>query len=281
MTFRTDGTIIDSMPTLCEGPAMTQFATASDNVRLAYETVGGGEPIMLVHGFGSSRVQNWRDTGWYKTLNDAGYGVTAMDCRGHGESDKPHTTPGYGHDEMAGDVIAVMDAAGLSSPFVMGYSMGGFITIQLMIKHPQRVKKLIVGGVGASYLDIAENSRDRVADPKVRNQIADAMLVEDPATIANPTARAFRAFADQAGKDRLSLAACMRAPTKNLPREVLAGSKRPVLVVCGERDELTGGPDALAAAFADGRAVTVPRRDHMTAVGDKVYKETVLQFLAS
>jgi pimeloyl-ACP methyl ester carboxylesterase len=95
------------MPTLCEGPAMTQFATASDNVRLAYETVGEGEPIMLVHGFGSSRVQNWRDTGWYKTLNDAGYGVTAMDCRGHGESDKPHTTPGYGHDEMAGDVIAV------------------------------------------------------------------------------------------------------------------------------------------------------------------------------
>jgi non-heme chloroperoxidase len=250
-------------------------------VKIAFETIGSGQPIMLVHGFGSSRAQNWRDTGWYTTLNEAGYAVTAMDCRGHGESDKPHTTPGYGHDEMSGDVIAVMDAAGLSSPFVMGYSMGGFITIQLMIKHAERVKKLIVGGVGASYLDSAENSRDRVADPKVRNQIADAMLADDPSKIANPMSRAFRAFADQPGKDRLALAACMRAATRNLPRDVLAHSTRPVLVVCGEKDELTGGPDALAAAFADGRAVTVPRRDHMTAVGDKVYKEAVLQFLAS
>lgn len=260
---------------------MTRFATAKDGVRLAFETIGEGPPILLVHGFGSSRAQNWRDTGWFKTLNGAGFTVTAMDCRGHGESDKPHTTPGYGHDEMAEDVIAVMDAAGLSAAFVMGYSMGGFIVIQLLLKHPERVRKLIVGGVGASYLDGAEHSRDRVADPKVRNEIADALLADDPSTVTNPTARAFRAFADQAGKDRLALAACMRAPTRNLPREVLARLTRPVLVVCGEKDELTGGPDALAAAFADGRAVTVPRRDHMSAVGDKVYKEAVLQFLAS
>ena len=281
MTFRACSAIIDSLPGLCEGPAMIQFATAKDGVRLAFETVGEGQPIVLVHGFGSSAAQNWRDTGWYKMLNDAGFAVTAMDCRGHGESDKPHTTPGYGHDEMAEDVIAVMNAAGHSSAFVMGYSMGGFITIQLLIKHPGRVKKLIVGGVGASYLESAENSRDRVADPKVRNLIAEAMLAENPSTITNPTARSFRAFADQPGKDRFALAACMRAPTKNLPKEVLHHSTRPVLVVCGEKDELTGGPDALAAAFADGRAVTVPRRDHMTAVGDKVYKEAVLQFLAS
>lgn len=258
---------------------MTLFATAADGVRLAYETVGAGRDIVLVHGFGSSRTQNWRDVGWYDTLTGAGFRVTAMDCRGHGESDKPHTTSGYGHDEMAGDVRAVMDAAGIACAFVMGYSMGGFIAIQLLANHPERVTKLIVGGVGGTYLDTPDDSRDRVADPKVRAQIADAMLTDDPASISNPTARAFRAFADQPGKDRFALAACMRAPTHNLPREVLARTTRPVLVVCGENDALTGGPDALAAAFADGRAVTVPRRDHMTAVGDKVYKQAVLEFL--
>ncbi len=259
---------------------MTNFATAKDGVRLAYEIVGeGAQTIVLVHGFGSSRAQNWRDVGWYGTLTGAGYCVVAMDCRGHGESDKPHTTPGYGHDEMANDVLAVMDDADIESAFVMGYSMGGFIAIQLTIKHPERVTKLIVGGVGASYLDSAENSRDRVADPKVRAMIADAMTAADPSAIANPTARAFRAFADQPGKDRLALAACMRAPTRNLPRETLSRSLRPVLVVCGENDDLTGGPDALAAAFADGRAVTVPGRDHMTTVGDKLYKQAVLDFL--
>ncbi len=259
---------------------MTTFATAKDGVRLAYDIVGdGAETILLVHGFGSSRVQNWKAPGWYDTLTGAGTRVVAMDCRGHGESDKPHTTPGYGHDEMAGDVLAVLDDADIEAAYVMGYSMGGFIAIHLLLRHPERVTKLIVGGVGESYLDSPQNLRDRVADPKVRAEITAALLAPDPATIVNPTARAFRAFADQPGKDRLALAACMSAPTMNLPREVLARAARPVLVVCGEKDDLTGAPDGLAAAFADGRAVTVPGRDHMSAVGDKVYKQAVLDFL--
>lgn len=69
---------------------MTQFTTAPDGVRIAYEIAGEGEPIVLVHGFAASRVQNWRAPGWYETLNKAGYRVVALDCRGHGESDKPH-----------------------------------------------------------------------------------------------------------------------------------------------------------------------------------------------
>jgi len=260
---------------------MDLFATAKDGVRLAYEIVGdGAQSIVLVHGFASSRAQNWRDTGWYTTLTSAGWCVVAMDCRGHGESDKPHTVEGYGHDEMANDVLAVMNDAGIESAAVMGYSMGGFISIHLLIAHPERVTKLIVGGVGESYLDPPQKLRDRVADPKVRAEIVAALTADDPATIANPTARGFRAFADQPGKDRLALAACMSAPTKNLPASVLATARRPVLVVCGENDDLTGKPGGLARAFAGGRAVTVPGRDHMTAVGDKLYKQAVLEFLA-
>ena len=259
---------------------MTRFATASDGVRLAYEIVGeGAETILLVHGFASSRAQNWRDTSWYATLTKAGYRVIAMDCRGHGESDKPHTPQGYRHDEMAGDLIAVLDDAGVPRAYVMGYSMGGFIAIHLLIGHPERVSKLIVGGVGEAYLDPPEALRDRVADPGVRAQIVEALRAEDPARIENAVARRFRAFADQPGKDRLALAACMSAPTVNLPREVLASARNPVLVVCGEKDDLTGAPDGLARAFANGRAVTVPKRDHMTAVGDKVYKQAALGFL--
>jgi pimeloyl-ACP methyl ester carboxylesterase len=111
--------------------------------------------------------------------------------------------------------------------------------------------------------------------------IADALLVEDVSAIKNETARNFRLFADQPGKDRMALAACMRGNRDVFTREQLAQSKRPVLVVCGEKDVLTGPPGPLAAAFADGRAVTVPNRDHMTAVGDKVYKRAVLDFFAT
>ncbi len=90
---------------------MTEFATATDGIRLAYERVGEGPPVMLVHGFGSSRGQNWKSTGWYGSLTEAGFSVLAMDCRGHGDSDKPHDPMLYHHDRMAEDVATVMDAA--------------------------------------------------------------------------------------------------------------------------------------------------------------------------
>jgi pimeloyl-ACP methyl ester carboxylesterase len=259
---------------------MTAFATAKDGVRIAYDSVGEGtETAVLVHGFGSSRVQNWRDPGWYETLTQAGLRVVALDCRGHGESDKPHHAEGYRHDEMANDVLAVMDDADIAAAFVMGYSMGGFIGIPLLLAHPERVRKLAIGGVGESYLEGPGGVRDRVADPKIRAGIVAALRTDDPSTIENAIARNFRAFADQPGKDRLALAACMSAPSVNLPAATLATARRPVLVVCGAKDELTGAPDPLARAFADGRAVTVPNRDHMTVVGDKLYKQAVLDFL--
>ena len=130
----------------------TEFATASDGVRLAFERLGPGAPVLLVHGFGSSRVQNWKSTGWYGALSEAGYAVVAMDCRGHGQSDKPHDEAAYGHERMADDAVAVMDAAGLSAVHLIGYSMGGFIGIRLLARFPERVRTLSLGGVGAHYL---------------------------------------------------------------------------------------------------------------------------------
>lgn len=257
---------------------MTQFVTTPDGVRIAYETAGEGEPIVLVHGFASDRVQNWRAPGWYQTLNGAGYRVIALDCRGHGESDKPHDPSQYGHDIMARDVLTVMDAAGLSSAYLMGYSMGGFIGIHVLMGAPGRVRKFVIGGVGGSYLQ-PTSVDDAIADPVRRDLIAEALLTSDKSAITNPTARAFREFAEQPGKDRVALAACMRADRKTFSAEQLSHSRRPVLVVCGENDNLTASPDPLAAAFADGHAVTVLGRDHMTAVGDKVYKQAVLEFL--
>ena len=256
---------------------MTQFATAKDGMKIAYEIAGEGAPVVLVHGFASDRVQNWRAPGWYQTLNGAGYRVIALDCRGHGESGKPYDPAAYGHETMANDVIAVMDAAGVRETRLMGYSMGGYISMSLLLRHPEYFTQVVIAGVGASYLDI-NAAEGAVADPERRAAIADALLADDPSTIANRTARDFRAFADQAGKDRRALAACMRGNRDVFSRVQLAASERPVLVVCGEKDVLTGPPDPLAAAFRNGRAVTVPGRDHMTAVGDKVYKTAVLDF---
>lgn len=250
---------------------MTEFVKTPDGVRIAYEAVGRGDTVVLVHGFAASRVQNWKGPGWYETLTGAGYRVVAMDCRGHGDSDKPHDPAAYDHAIMAEDVVAVLEAAGGAPAFLMGYSMGGFIGMHVLMDHPALIRKFVIGGVGGSYLGRAFGSRDAIAD---------ALVTPDKSTITDKVQRDFREFAEQNGKDRLALAACMRANRRPFTEAELKQSQRPVLVVCGENDALTGPPDPLAAAFADGRAVTVARRDHMTTVGDKVFKQAVLEFFA-
>jgi pimeloyl-ACP methyl ester carboxylesterase len=255
---------------------MTEFAAASDGIAIAYERLGEGPPVVLVHGFGSSRVQNWKSTGWFGSLIEAGFSLVAMDCRGHGESGKPHDERFYGHDRMAEDVIAVMDSCGLADAFVLGYSMGGFIGLRLLAAHPARVRKLAVAGVGEHYL-----RGPRMDAPESRSRLADALLTPDKDTITDPRARMFRAFADQPGKDRVALAACMRAMSPHLPVEILASLRRPVLVISGENDEIAGRAAPLAASFPDGEAVTIPGRDHMSAVGDRRTRQAVADFFGA
>jgi pimeloyl-ACP methyl ester carboxylesterase len=261
--------IIDSQTSLCEGSPMTEFATAPDRVRIAYETAGAGRPIILAHGFASDRKQNWMNVGWYETLIGAGFRVIALDFRGHGESDKPHDDGAYG-DKMLDDVLSVMAAAHVEHADLMGYSMGAILSVGLVMREPQRFRRVVLGGIGESYFN-----------PKThRRGIAQALRTPDPSTITDPTQKAFRAFAAQAGKDMAALAACMSADRTMYTKEQLKTCATPVLVVAGDGDTQAGSPVPLAQAFGDGRAVTVPRRDHMTAVGDKVYKEAVLDFLS-
>ena len=253
---------------------MPEFASAADGVQLAYERHGSGAAIMLVHGFGSSRLQNWKSTGWFGGLTEAGFSIVAMDCRGHGDSGKPHDVAAYGHDRMADDVVTVMQACGLPSALVCGYSMGGFIGLRLLAAHPERVTRLAICGVGENYL------KNSVTSPAARAMLADALTTPDVQSITDVRAKMFRAFADQPGKDRFALAACMRAMSPHLPLATLAAMPKPVLVVCGEKDDTAGAPGPLAAVFRDGRAVIVPNKDHMSAVGDKHTRQAVIGFFA-
>ncbi|HWE06202.1 MAG TPA: alpha/beta fold hydrolase [Rhizomicrobium sp.] len=250
---------------------MTSFARSPDGLRIAYESAGEGEPVLLVHGFASSRAQNWRATGWYEALTSAGRRVIAMDCRGHGESDKPTDPALYDYMLMAGDLISVLNAEGVGSSDIMGYSMGGHLGLIILMERPEVLRRLIVGGVGETYLHGAFRSRFAIAD---------ALVEPDASRVTDPVQKTFRAFAGQPGKDRNALAACMRGERKAYSPAELSLSTRPSLIVCGENDTISGPPGPLAAALHDGRAVSIPGRDHMSAVGDKRTKEAALAFIA-
>jgi pimeloyl-ACP methyl ester carboxylesterase len=104
---------------------------------LAYEDVGSGEPLLLLHGlFGSS--SNWRTIA--RTLGD-GRRVVSADLRNHGVSPWAST---MGYDEMAADVAALIDRLGLGAPAILGHSMGGKVAMTLALTDAARVGRLIV-----------------------------------------------------------------------------------------------------------------------------------------
>ena len=242
----------------------------SDGLRLAYRVEGEGSPILLVHGFASTHRVNWIETSWSRTLIEAGRRIIMADGRGHGESDKPHDAADYTLEAMAGDVVALLDHLGEPGADLMGYSMGGMVSLVAAGLYPERFDRVIAAGVGERLLDRGKDSRD----------VVEALLTDDPASIASPAAKLFRTFADQNQQDRRALAACFEAVRADFPAELLPKIARPVLIVAGETDDQAGPATSLAARIPDGHAFTVPRRDHMKTVGDRAYKDAVLKFLA-
>lgn len=239
------------------------------SVELAYLDEGEGAPIVLVHGFASSKEVNWVQPGWFETLKGAGRRVIALDDRGHGRSSKLYDPADYHTRKMAADVQALLDHLGLPRADVMGYSMGARIAAFLALEHPEVMRCMVLGGLGMHLID-------GVGLP---TSVAEALEAPSLADVADPQGRLFRAFADQTKSDRRALAACIRGSRQVLTREQAASIQTPTLIAVGTKDVVAGSAEQLAAVMPNAKALPIPNRDHMLAVGDKVFKAGVLQFL--
>ena len=238
-------------------------------VEIAFLDEGEGEPILLVHGFASSKEVNWVRPSWTTTLTAAGRRVIALDDRGHGESTKLYEPSDYHTSLMAEDVRALLDHLGIERADVMGYSMGARITAFLALKHPARARSIILGGIGIKLVE-------GVGLPE---SIAEALEAPSLHDVMDPTGRMFRAFADQTGSDRRALAACIRGSRQVLSREKVATIDIPALIAVGTKDDVAGPAQPLADILPRGEALEIPDRDHMLAVGDKVFKAAAIKFL--
>jgi pimeloyl-ACP methyl ester carboxylesterase len=245
----------------------------SGGVSLHYEDFGGeGYPLVLLHGFVANTKLNWVATKWIDELTPLRH-VYALDARGHGESDKPHDPEAYAGDTPANDVIALLDHLGLQRVDVFGYSMGGHTSLRLLAAHRDRLRTVVIGGVGDIVWERLHDATNAAHD-----EAAKAMLAEEPSAFSDELARGFRALADMVGSDRHAMAAYLRSRRLSTTASDFAGVTTPVLFVSGEQDT-RGIPDKLAKAVAGSRVVLIPDRDHMTVVGDQRFKETVVRFL--
>lgn len=241
----------------------------SDGVEIAYTDEGSGDPILLIHGFASNARTNWGDTGWVRFLTREGFRVISIDNRGHGASGKLYDPEAYGAPLMAEDARRLLDHLGIQRADVMGYSMGARITAFLAMSHPARVRSAIFAGLGINMV------RGLAGTGPIAHAL-EAASIDD---VTNPTARTFRAFAEQTRSDLKALAACIRGSRDPITPDGLGQLRMPVLVAVGTTDVIGGSPQELAALIPGAEALEITGRDHMRAVGDRTYKEGVAAFL--
>ncbi len=246
----------------------------SDGVRIAYIDVpasgGTGDPVLLIHGFASNHAVNWVNTTWVRTLTQAGYRTIALDNRGHGESEKLYDPACYGSEDMAGDAVRLLDHLGIERADIMGYSMGARIAAHLALDHAVRVRSALIGGLG---LHLVEGKG-------LPSGIAEALEAPAGAKAPNPTAAAFRTFAEQTRSDLRALAACIRGSRQTLSRAEIGQIEVPALVSVGTLDTVAGSGPGLAALMPNARSLALEGRDHSSAVGAKPHRDGVLAFLA-
>jgi len=257
-----------------ERKAMSTLSPAgyfdSGGLKIHYETWGEGYPIVLVHGFASNLKGNWVDTGWVETLRPARR-VVALDCRGFGESDKPHDSVAYEGDKMPQDVLNLMDYLGIGKADLFGYSMGAFISAGLMARHRVRFTSAILGGVGNVFAGLPAD---------MNRAIADALLAEDPSQITDLTGKLFRAFAElDPNNDLKALAACCGHVGDPIRPADYTGLDIPVLVVNGGNDAVAANVNQTAAGIPGAKLIMIPDTDHLTVVPDQRFKDAVLAFL--
>jgi len=239
-------------------------------VEIAYLDEGQGEPIVLIHGFASSKNVNWVYPRWVSELTKNGRRAIALDLRGHGESSKPYDPAQYGIATLAGDVTALMDHLGVERADLMGYSLGARITGWLAYAQPQRLRSAIFGGLGIGLIKGGGPGEN----------VAEALEAPSLDDVTDPVGRTFRAFADQTRSDRRALAAGLRGTRELMTEQQVAAIKVPSLIAVGTTDEIAGSADELGKIIPGSQVLHIPNRDHMRAVGDKVYKAGVLEFLS-
>jgi pimeloyl-ACP methyl ester carboxylesterase len=248
--------------------AMPSFHNGA--VEIAYLDEGEGDPILLVHGFASTKNVNWVYPTWVSELRKDGRRVIALDNRGHGDSAKLYDAAEYSIPIMAGDVASLMDHLDIARADIMGYSLGARMTAWLARYQPARLRSAILGGIGIGLI--------KGGGPG--ESVARALEAPSLDDVTDPVGRTFRAFADQTRSDREALAACLRGSRGLMSKEEAAGIGVPVLIAVGTADAVAGSAAELGKIIPGAEVLDIPNRDHMRAVGDKVYKAGVAGFLS-
>jgi pimeloyl-ACP methyl ester carboxylesterase len=266
-----NGTRQETMSTATlDAPAETwvdHYFTISDGTKLHYVEMGRGAPVVLIHGAGGSAVGNWFANGIAPRLAETNR-VIGLDMRAHGLSEDG---PPGGRGKMAADVIEFMDSQGIAKAHIGGYSMGGGVTLTLLVEHPERFITASFHGSGvgetAEWRDRIPKDKD-AADPEAAQaraayQAAQAARGQE---IGNNAADLRQRAAGSEDEQRERMAEMARRREAMLERLDLTKVKFPVMTINGEFDRPLAKSHRLWRECDDFTNLVLPGKGHLSAV---------------
>jgi pimeloyl-ACP methyl ester carboxylesterase len=264
----------------------------SNGVKIRYVTEGKGVPVVLIHGWMADSSMWGRDRSGNTKLNTtgaSGFQLIALDCRGHGQSDKPHDPKMYGP-EMAADVVRLLDHLKIQKAHLVGYSSGAFIAGKVAATHPERVLSVVYAGQaplvagtkapGSSEVEVFAKAVDEGKD------LGSYIIAVTPSGKPKPTEGLANGIAKImfAGKDVKAFAAAGRSfPKLEVTRKQLRKCKAPVLFIHGG-NESAYVKDRVAAVrklLGRGELKIVEGGDHITTLTRPEFSSALIEFLRS
>lgn len=246
----------------------TESFASFDGTELAVHRVGQGRPVVLLHGLFSDANTNWIRFGHAQKLADAGFEAIMPDLRAHGASGKPHETEAYPPDVLVRDVRALVEHFALTDYDLVGFSLGARTAVRAVIDG-LAPRRLVLGGMGLEGLAGWDRRAAFFIDAIDR---FDEVKRGDPAFVAV-------SFMKTQKIDRVAARLLLQS-VDDTAAEELAAVTMPTLVVCGEKDDDNGSPQALVEALPDARFEQVPGT-HMSSVTETELGEAITQFLTA
>jgi pimeloyl-ACP methyl ester carboxylesterase len=268
------------------------FAASRDNVRLHYEEVGSGTPIVFVHEFAG----DWR--AWEPQMRYFArrYRCVTFSFRGYHPSDVPPEKSSYTHEKFRDDVIAVMDHLKIDKAHICGLSMGGYATLNVGMTYPQRALSLTMAGTGSGsergVLEEFRKSSEATASEydKVGSEGVARTYGMGPARIPFEVKdpRGYREFYDQFASHSARGAANTlrgyqggRPPVYAFEAEIRKITL-PTLIICGDEDDACIEPSIyLKRMIATSGLAMFPKSGHTVNIEEPaLFNQTLGDFLA-
>jgi len=247
----------------------------SAGTRINYVSKGKGGPIILIHGFLVNSNWNWIEPGIFDSLAK-NYNVIAMDVRGFGKSEKPHSQDAYGK-EILEDINRLMEHLKIDRANIVGYSMGGSITLAYLASYPEKVIKAVAGGCGW----VREGDDTHKDFKKFRD-----LLATKPAGVSITEQLGFRFDSTSElsklvnANDPLAVSGVANGLLElfNIAENKLKTNKVPTLLLIGEKDDVKSAE--MAASVATNMKLQILKgQDHLSAINDPLFLTAIKRFL--